>query len=288
MTNKNKSPNKLLPIVAGCIAGSIEATFVWPMEFIKTSLQLNAKGSKLPYTGVISGLVYTVKTTGFLSLYRGLAPTLIGSVPKAGTRFGLNALFKENLKDKDGKLSMSKHFVAGLGAGVAEALIIVAPVETVKTKCIEMNEPFVKGIKHIIKVEGFAGIYKGATATALKQGSNMGLRFTWFNEYKRIITKDGEVPMTPLKNLFGGMSAGCFSTLGNNPFDVVKTRMQGTKATQYAHTMDCFKQILEKEGIKAFYAGLIPRLGRVVPGQGIIFMSFEGIQERLSKLKIFY
>jgi solute carrier family 25 citrate transporter 1 len=223
-----------------------------------------------------------------LSLYRGLAPTLIGSVPKAGTRFGLNALFKENLKDKDGKISMSKHFVAGLGAGVAEALIIVAPVETVKTKCIEMNEPFVKGIKHIIKVEGFAGIYKGATATALKQGSNMGLRFTWFNEYKRIITKDGEVPMTPLKNLFGGMSAGCFSTLGNNPFDVVKTRMQGTKATQYAHTMDCFKQILEKEGIKAFYAGLIPRLGRVVPGQGIIFMSFEGIQERLSKLKIFY
>jgi len=64
MTTKNKSPNKLLPIVAGCIAGSIEATCVWPMEFIKTSLQLNAKGSKLPYTGVISGLVYTVKTTG--------------------------------------------------------------------------------------------------------------------------------------------------------------------------------------------------------------------------------
>jgi len=59
-----------------------------------------------------------------LSLYRGLAPTLIGSVPKAGTRFGLNALIKENLKDKDEKISIIKNFFAGLGEGVAKPLII--------------------------------------------------------------------------------------------------------------------------------------------------------------------
>jgi solute carrier family 25 citrate transporter 1 len=52
-------------MASGCIAGGIEATCVWPMEYIKTQLQLNnAKGSKLPYTGVVSGLTYTVKTTG--------------------------------------------------------------------------------------------------------------------------------------------------------------------------------------------------------------------------------
>mmetsp|Transcript_16713 Transcript_16713/g.25112 ORF Transcript_16713/g.25112 Transcript_16713/m.25112 type:complete len:194 (-) Transcript_16713:941-1522(-) len=180
-----------------------------------------------------------------------------------------------------------KNFVAGLGAGVAEALVIVAPVETVKTKCIELNKPFINGLQHIIKTEGMAGIYQGATATAMKQGSNMGLRFMWFNEYKRIITNDGQVPITPLKSLFGGMSAGCFSTLGNNPFDVVKTRLQGTQASQYAGTIDCFKQIMAKEGFGAFYAGLIPRLSRVVPGQGIIFMSFEAIQNKLTKLGVF-
>mmetsp|Transcript_3075 Transcript_3075/g.3533 ORF Transcript_3075/g.3533 Transcript_3075/m.3533 type:complete len:123 (-) Transcript_3075:86-454(-) len=121
----------------------------------------------------------------------------------------------------------------------------------------------------------------------MKQGSNQGLRFMWFNEYKRIITKDGQEPITPIKSLFGGMSAGCFSTLGNNPFDVVKTRMQGTKAAQYANTADCFKQILAKEGIAAFYAGVIPRLSRVVPGQGIIFMSFESIKDTLSTFSVF-
>jgi solute carrier family 25 citrate transporter 1 len=237
---------------------------------------------------MISGLRYTVETTGFMSLYRGLTPTLLGSIPKAGIRFGLNAVIKDNLKDASGNLTPGKHFLAGLGAGVAEALMVVAPVETVKTKCIELNMPFSKAFKHILATEGVGGVYQGAAATAMKQGSNQGLRFMWFNEYKRIVTNNGETPMTPLLGLFGGMSAGCFSSLGNNPFDVVKTRMQGTKASQYKNTFDCFKQIIANEGFGAFYAGLVPRLGRVVPGQGIIFMSFETLQNTLEKNVSFF
>ena len=44
------------------------------MEYIKTQLQLQrvVPGQKPPYTGVISGLVYTVRTTGFFSLYTGI------------------------------------------------------------------------------------------------------------------------------------------------------------------------------------------------------------------------
>ena len=237
---------------------------------------------------MISGLKYTVETTGFWSLYRGLTPTLMGSIPKAGIRFGLNSVIKDSLKDANGNLTAPKHFLAGLGAGVAEALMVVAPVETVKTKCIELNMPFTKAFKHIMATEGVGGVYQGAAATAMKQGSNQGLRFMWFNEYKRIVTNDGEKAMTPLLGLFGGMSAGCFSTLGNNPFDVVKTRMQGTKASQYKNTLDCFKQIIANEGFRAFYAGVVPRLGRVVPGQGIIFMSFETIQKTLEKNVTFF
>lgn len=233
---------------------------------------------------MVTGLQYTVRTTGFFSLYRGLTPTLLGSVPKAGIRFGLNAVFKDVLRDKNtGQLTPAKNFLAGLGAGVSEALVIVAPVETIKTKCIELNKGFLDGLKYVLKTEGIGGVYQGAFATALKQGSNQGLRFMWFNEFKAYVTNNGNTQMTPMLSLLGGMSAGCFSTLGNNPFDVVKTRMQGTKANQYAGTLDCFKQILANEGVGALYAGVVPRLARVVPGQGIIFMSFETIEQRLKQ-----
>ena len=148
----------------------------------KTQLQLQSrtKGAQLPYTGMVSGLTYTVRNTGFFSLYRGLAPTLIGSVPKAGIRFGLNSVIKEKLRDPTtGNLTPAKNFVAGLGAGVAEALVIVAPVETVKTKVIELNMAFLPGLKHILQTQGLAGVYQGVSWPYVPVGG-FGSRFVSF------------------------------------------------------------------------------------------------------------
>lgn len=65
----------------------------------------------------------------------------------------------------------------------------------------------------------------------------------WFNKYKTILSNDGARDLTDVENLLGGMSAGCFSTLGNNPFDVVKTKMQGIDASKYNGTLDCFRKV---------------------------------------------
>eukprot|EP00903_Cladosiphon_okamuranus_P008016 g7733.t1 len=275
-----KSSNPVVSLTSGCIAGAVEAICVWPLEYDKLPA-----GQKPKYTGVVSGLTYTVRTTGFFSLYRGLAPTLLGSMPKAGIRFGGNSELKKLFAGKDNKkLNSGEQFLAGFGAGVLEAIFAVTPIETVKTKAIQTNAPFMQGVKTILKTEGPAGLYQGVWATIAKQGSNQGLRFMWFNKYKGFMSNDGARPLTDLENLFGGMSAGCFSTLGNNPFDVVKTRMQGVDAAKYKNTADCFRQIIAGEGVKGLYKGVVPRLGRVIPGQGIIFMSYERIQTFVARI----
>jgi len=297
-------------ILSGCIAGAIEATATWPTEYIKTKLQLqrttqdnNSLASTsyetedgiivavkvddfpldpplLPYDDMISGIIYTVQTHGFFGLYYGLSPTLIGSIPKAGLRFGLFSWFSELLQDDDGILSIQMCFLAGLATGVVEALLVVAPVETIKTKCIQLDMPFWKGVKEIIRIEGISGVYHGVLATVLKQSSNHGLRFVWYNEYKRIVTHDGLYKLTPAMAFFGGMTAGVFSALGNQPADVIKTRMQGVRV-EYTSTWDCISKTFRREGIRGFYTGIVPRLFRVVPGQGILFLSFELIVSAL-------
>ena len=85
-----KKPSVYVSIVTGCISGGIESVAVWPMEYIKTQLQLQRKlpaGQAPAFTGITSGLVHTVRTTGFFSLYNGLGVTLVGSIPKAGRLF---------------------------------------------------------------------------------------------------------------------------------------------------------------------------------------------------------
>jgi len=79
MPKDNKSAI-LIDMTTGSISGAIECVCVWPMEYIKTQLQLQRKlpaGQKPPFTGIISGLSYTVKNTGFFSLYKGLSITLV-------------------------------------------------------------------------------------------------------------------------------------------------------------------------------------------------------------------
>ncbi len=159
---------------------------------------------------------------------------------------------------------MFRNFLAGMGAGIVEAVVAVTPIDTIKTKLIESNKSTIEGVRYIVRTSGIKGIYQGVFATMLKQGSNQGLRFMFFNKYKEQMALAG-VAISPLVSLAGGMLAGCFSTLLNNPIDVVKTRLQG--GGSYAGTLDCFQRIATEEGLRGFYRGVIPRLGRVVPGQ---------------------
>jgi solute carrier family 25 citrate transporter 1 len=47
---------------------------------------------------------------------------------------------------------------------------------------------------------------------------------------------------------------------------------------------NCFSSVFKSEGAGAFYSGVVPRLWRVIPGQGILFMSFEQISAGLEKI----
>ena len=129
----------------------------------------------------------------------------------------------------------------------------------------------------IIKIfAGIGGIYKGLTATILKQGSNQAIRFFVMETLKDLYAAknpDKKVPKL-LVGLFGAI-AGAASVIGNTPLDVVKTRMQGLEAAKYSNTMDCAIHIFRNEGIFAFYKGTLPRLGRVCLDVGITFMIYD-------------
>mmetsp|Transcript_44000 Transcript_44000/g.49926 ORF Transcript_44000/g.49926 Transcript_44000/m.49926 type:complete len:164 (+) Transcript_44000:81-572(+) len=123
----------LISMTAGCISGAIEEIITWPMEYMKTQLQLQqlktpslasldagyyVDGSedgdgiiRIPvqeegplFTDMTTGFIHTVKNHGFFALYYALTPTLIGSMPRAGIRFGLFAWFS-NLLRADGRSS---------------------------------------------------------------------------------------------------------------------------------------------------------------------------------------
>lgn len=177
--------------------------------------------------------------------------------------------------------------LCGLGAGVAEAIFAVTPMETLKVKFINDQQSanpkyrgFFHGVRHIIREEGLKGTYQGLSATIIKQGSNQAIRFFVMESLKDWYR--GGDPNKPVnKAVTGafGAVAGAASVFGNTPVDVVKTRMQGLDAAKYKGTIDCFMKIAKHEGFFAFYKGTIPRMGRVCLDVAITFMIYDSFME---------
>ena len=76
-------------------------------------------------------------------------------------RFGAFEEFKKRSVDANGNLSAGNRLLCGLGAGIAEAIFAVTPMETVKVKFINDQRSanpqfkgFFHGVRTIIKNEG--------------------------------------------------------------------------------------------------------------------------------------
>ncbi|XP_002137236.2 putative tricarboxylate transport protein, mitochondrial [Drosophila pseudoobscura] len=274
-------------IVAGGITGGLEILITYPTEFVKTQLQLDEKGEMKKFNGIADCVKKTVKQNGFSGLYRGLSVLLLGSIPKSAARFGAFEFFSNKMRDESGELPMTRRFFCGMLAGMTEAVVAVTPMETIKVRFINDQrsaKPKFKGLFHgvgqIVKSDGIGGIYKGLPATVMKQGSNQAIRFFVLFSLKDLYTgrdKTKTVPK-PLVGVFGAI-AGAASVFGNNPLDVVKTRMQSLDSARYKNTLDCAIQVLRQEGPMAFYKGTVPRLGRVCLDVAITFMIYDTIMD---------
>lgn len=283
-------------IIAGGITGGIEICITFPTEYVKTQLQLDQKtaskeGKKL-YNGIIDCAAKTVRGHGFFGLYRGLSVLLYGSIPKSACRFGAFEQLKKMCVDERGNLSPGSRLLCGLGAGVCEAIFAVTPMETVKVKFINDQRSknpkfrgFFHGVREIVRAEGVGGVYKGLTATILKQGSNQAIRFYVMESMKNWY-REGDPSKPVPKLVVGGFGAvaGAASVFGNTPIDVVKTRMQGLDAAKYTSTMHCARTIWREEGALAFYKGTLPRMSRVCLDVAITFMIYDSFMELFNKV----
>ncbi|XP_062341854.1 tricarboxylate transport protein A, mitochondrial [Osmerus eperlanus] len=277
-------------ILAGGIAGGIEICITFPTEYVKTQLQLDERANPPRYRGIGDCVKLTVQDHGLRGLYRGLSSLLYGSIPKSAVRFGTFEVLANPMRDATGRLDNTRSLWCGLGAGIAEAIIVVCPMETLKVKMIHDQcslQPryrgFFHGVREIIRDQGVRGTYQGLTATVLKQGSNQAIRFYVMNSLRNWYKGDDpHCEMHPIVTAMFGATAGAASVFGNTPLDVVKTRMQGLEAHRYTSTVDCAFKILKNEGPQAFYKGTVPRLGRVCLDVAIVFVLYEEVVKLLN------
>ncbi|KAI9504562.1 Mitochondrial succinate-fumarate transporter [Coemansia spiralis] len=301
-STKSNKPTLTTHLLAGGAAGLAESLCCHPLDTIKVRMQLNssrrlpaniAKEMPKSFVGVGHRIV---QREGIMALYKGLGAVVTGIVPKMAIRFSSFELYKSWMAAPEtGKISTSAVFLAGLGAGTTEAVAVVTPMDVIKIRLQAqrhstvdpMDVPKYRNAVHaaytIIKEEGFMTLYKGVTLTALRQATNQAVNFTFYQEFKRIARSLQDVEELPsYQHLILGGVSGAMGPLSNAPIDTIKTRIQKATSVSGESSWQRFatvtRDIAQKEGYRAFYRGITPRILRVAPGQAITFMVYEKVK----------
>ncbi|ROV94433.1 hypothetical protein VSDG_05886 [Cytospora chrysosperma] len=304
--NGKSPPGAAVNLIAGGGAGMMEALACHPLDTIKVRMQLSRRGRVpgSPKRGFIGTGVHIVQRETPLGLYKGLGAVMTGIIPKMAIRFTSFEAYKQMLADSStGGVSGGSTFMAGLAAGVTEAVAVVTPMEVIKIRLQAQHHsladpldiPKYRNAAHalytVVKEEGVGALYRGVSLTALRQGSNQAVNFTAYTYFKEALMKyqpqyeGGTLP--GWQTTFIGLVSGAMGPLSNAPIDTIKTRLQKTPAEEGVSAMkritsiagDMFKQ----EGMHAFYKGITPRIMRVAPGQAVTFTVYEYVKDRIEK-----
>lgn len=188
---------------SGVLAGFLATFATYPMDFIRCRLSMQTERNAM-YKGMWDGIVTVTKQEGFLRLYSGIWPTLLGIIPYAGlqlstydyTRDGLQRLLNKDKPDQ------AVIFVSGAVAGMV-AQTAAFPIEMVRRRMqvrgfelggivdplASKSRPkagFMKEFMLVVNNEGWRGLYRGLVPNYLKIVPAAGVNFVIFEYCKNM------------------------------------------------------------------------------------------------------
>ncbi|KAK0635283.1 mitochondrial carrier domain-containing protein [Bombardia bombarda] len=267
-------------------AGMMEALVCHPFDTIKVRMQLSRRGRQ-PGT----------KARGFI----GTGAAII----KRETPLGLQASAPSG-SPTPLAITSKAIFLAGLSAGVTEAVAVVTPMEVIKIRLQAQQHsmsdptdvPKCRNAGHalftVVREEGFGALYRGVSLTALRQGTNQAANFTAYTYFKEQLYNyqpeyvGGTLP--GYQTTLIGLVSGAMGPFSNAPIDTIKTWLQKTPAQEGVSALQRITRIagdmFRQEGVSAFYKGVTPRVMRVAPGQAVTFTVYEFLKAKQEKSKL--
>jgi len=255
------------------IAASIGATCVFPLDKVKTRLQSQLNPGK----GPVWTFRHIIITEGVRGLYKGLGPQLVGITPEKVLKLTANDLWRKVLKRPDQKeLTLKQEALAGILTGFVQ-VSITNPYEIVKIRLqVQTHDSVKKSAFQVVRELGIFGMYKGLSATMLRDIPFNAIYFSLYAYFKQKL-KDDDGHLTSGRLLISGAGAATFAAAFDTPADSIKTRLQNGRG-QYKGLIDCVKTMWKLEGYRAFLKGMSVRVTVIAPLFSITFTIFETLQ----------
>lgn len=280
-SRRQAKSNAIHDLIAGGVAGSAGIVIGHPMDSIKVRLQMasgtsSSAAGAFQLTGLMRGIAAPFAMAAFVN-------ASIFTTFGEASRFWDNYLQAVEVKTKGEvascrKNSIEKNFVCGAATGVISSFLL-APTEHIKCRMQAGREVYTNSLdvgRRIWEMRGISGLYRGLTATCLRQAPGFAVYFSCYDDIKHRLQKSlGESWAAPI--LAGG-TAGSLSWAVVYPMDLIKSRIQvlSLDTPKSERSMwNIARGIYQKGGWRSLYRGLGITVLRAFPVNAVIFPTYE-------------
>lgn len=285
---------------------------VTPMDVVKTRLQAQlpatssstskATGSslKVRYRGTLDAFSKIASNEGARGLWRGLGPAVLLTVPSTTIYFALYELFKFEVESRT-NWTFWTPLLAG-SAARALAVAATSPIDLfrVNVQSHARDGGSVQLLRNIVNSRRWSTFWIGVRPTLWRDVPFSGIYWMCYETIKAELLKASPSKLSVahtsaskssaassnfVTSLISGAFAGSIAGVLTLPFDVLKTRSQMNvdrvasgrmEASQLpTSTFKHMAEICQKEGVRALFQGLLPRVGKVAPACAIMISSYE-------------
>ncbi|GLJ42359.1 hypothetical protein SUGI_0877260 [Cryptomeria japonica] len=193
---ENISTDLGIRLLGGGAAGVTAATFTYPLDLVRTRL---AAQTKVMYYKGITHALYTIsREEGIKGLYKGLGATLLGVGPNIAISFcayeTLRSFWEfERPHDSPVAVSLACGSLSGIASSTATFPLDLVrrrmQLEGAGGRARVYNSGILGTFKHIIKTEGWAGLYRGILPEYLKVIPSVGIVFMTYEIMKTVLSR---------------------------------------------------------------------------------------------------
>ncbi|KAM9967497.1 hypothetical protein ACTFIW_001581 [Dictyostelium discoideum] len=308
----NTKTSPMVSLLAGGVSGVIAKSTIAPLERVKILYQVKSK--MYSFNSVYGLMKNIIKNEGLAGLWKGNTATILRIFPYSAIQWTSYDYLKNNFVT-DKKSSVQIFIAGSLGFSCAILLTYPLDVirarlalsysnnnnnnnysnnnlnsSTQQPKVLKNGIGAVNIEKSIdfngYKTKGlFKGIWRGILPTLYGSIPYAGVGYSSFEYFKRIAPdsfRNDKGDVIGIYKLISGGVAGGLGQTAAYPLDVVRRRIQttgygdGKGVENLKHsTLKTMFTIFQKEGIYALFKGISINYIKVIPTNGVAFLTYE-------------
>lgn len=294
MTGQSK-PMRLSPwqsAVAGATGAVLANAVVYPLDLVKTKLQVQVKNESsddtVQYKSTMDAINKIVDSEGVSGLYSGIAGSLLGVASTNFAYFYWYTIVRTIYMASD-KVPKPPGTAAELSLGAvagAIAQIFTIPVSVITTRQQTQPKEDKRGFwetgKEVVDSEdGVSGLWRGLKASLILV-VNPAITYGAYQRLKDVLFA-GKNNLKPWEAFLLGALSKSLATIATQPLIVAKVGLQsrpppGREGKPFKSFGEVMRYILDKEGPIGLFKGIGPQITKGLLVQGLLMMTKERME----------